>query len=139
MIILNIIQKAKDIFLTKKFLLFVFCGGMGTLTNMGISTLCSFRINPTLSYIFGYFCSSLVTYTLNSKLTFHERLSFPRYVRFVVSYIPNFLILFSFVVFFINILRWNHIFVYGFAAAFGLPLTYIIVRVVAFAKKNGDS
>lgn len=108
---------------------------MGTLANMGISTLCSLKINPTLAYVCGYFGSSLVTYTLNSKMTFHERLSLRRYVRFVISYIPNFLILFSFVAVFINILEWNHIFVYGFAAALGLPLTYIIVKAVAFAKK----
>ena len=132
---MSFLEKIRNTFFTPKFLLFVFCGGMGTLTNMGISTLCSLKIDATLAYVCGYFGSSLVTYTLNSKLTFHEGLSLHRYVRFVISYIPNFLILFSFVAVFINILGWNHIFVYGFAAALGLPLTYIIVSVVAFAKK----
>ena len=132
---MSFIEKIRNTYLTKNFLLFVFCGGMGTLTNMGISTLCALKIDPTLAYVCGYFGSSLVTYTLNSKLTFHERISLHRYVRFIISYTPNFLILFSFVIVFINILGWNHIFVYGFAAALGLPLTYIIVRVVAFTKK----
>ena len=133
---MNIIDKVKNTFFTKNFLIFVFCGGMGTLSNMLISSLCSMKIDPTVSYVCGYFGSSLVTYTLNSKLTFHEGLSLHRYVRFVISYIPNFLILFSFVAIFINVLHWNHIFVYGFAAALGLPLTYVIVRIVAFAKKT---
>lgn len=130
------IEKIRKTFFTKSFFIFVFCGGMGTLTNMLISTLCSLKIDATAAYVCGYFGSSLVTYTLNSKLTFHEPLSLHRYVRFVISYIPNFLILFSFVAIFINVLSWNHIFVYGFAAALGLPLTYIIVRIVAFAKSK---
>ncbi len=133
---MNIAERMKTTFLTKKFLTFVFCGGMGTLANMLISTLCSLKINATVAYVCGYFGSSFVTYTLNSRLTFHERLSLQRYVRFVVAYIPNFLILFSFVAVFINILHWNNIIVYGLAAMFGLPLTYVIVRVVAFTKRN---
>ena len=133
---MNIVEKIKNTFFTKKFLTFVFCGGMGTLANMLISTLCSLKINATVAYVCGYFGSSFVTYTLNSKLTFHEKLSLQRYIRFVISYIPNFLILFSFVAVFINILHWNNIIVYGLAALFGLPLTYVIVRVVAFAKRK---
>lgn len=133
---MKLFQEIRNTFFTKSFLTFVFCGGMGTLANMLISTLCSMKIDPTAAYVCGYLGSSLVTYALNSKLTFHEQLSLHRYVRFVISYIPNFIILFSFVAVFINVLGLNHIFVYGFAAAFGLPLTYIIVRIVAFAKKT---
>ena len=124
---MNIAEKMKTTFFTKKFLTFVFCGGMGTLANMLVSTLCSLKINATVAYVCGYFGSSFVTYTLNSRLTFHERLSLQRYVRFVISYIPAV---------FINILHWNNIIVYGLAALLGLPLTYVIVQVVAFTKRK---
>ena len=135
---MTLLQKIRETYFNRRFILFVFCGGMGTLANMLISSVAALGINPTLAYVCGYFGSSFVTYSLNSKLTFNEKLSVKRYIKFVISYIPNFVILFTMVAVFINLLGWYHLLVYGMAAALGLPLTFLIVRIVAFAKKDAS-
>jgi putative flippase GtrA len=130
----NFVAKLKGTYCTKEFLLFVFCGGMGTLTNFIFSLLISNALNPSLSYVCGYGISLFVAYTLNAKLIFHNPLEFFAFIKFVISYIPNFIILFSFVLVFLNILGWNKIIVYGLAGLLGLPVTFILVKVFAFGK-----
>lgn len=124
--------KMKETFFSKDFLLFLFCGGMGTLTNFVCSLAISTQINPTLAYVFGYGLSLFVAYSLNARLIFHAPLEATSFGKFVVSYIPNFLILFTFVSIFLNIFLWNEIIVYALAAVFGLPVTFVLVKIFAF-------
>jgi putative flippase GtrA len=132
----SFIAKLKSTYCSKEFLLFVFCGGMGTLTNFIFSLLISTALNPSLSYICGYGISLFVAYSLNAKLIFHNPLGFIAFVKFVISYIPNFLILLSFVLMFLNIFGWNKIIVYGLAGLLGLPLTFLLVKIFAFGKQK---
>jgi putative flippase GtrA len=129
-------EKIKTTFFTKDFLLFVFCGGMGTLTNFVFSLAISTALDPSVSYVFGYGISLFVAYGLNAKLIFHKKLSLSDFIKFVISYIPNFLILFTFVLVFLNILGWNKVIVYASAALLGLPLTFILVKIMVF-KRGG--
>lgn len=77
------IQKIKKTFLSKDFILFVFCGGMGTLTNFVCSLAISTQINPTVSYVFGYALSLFVAYSLNAFLIFKEKLHPLSFIKFV--------------------------------------------------------
>jgi HAD superfamily phosphoserine phosphatase-like hydrolase len=120
----------------RNFLLFIFCGGMGTLTNFIFSMFFSINIHPVLAYVYGYGISIFVSYYLNIKLIFKRRLSIKDFAKFVLSYIPNFLILFSFVYLFINFFSWSKVIVYLLAAIFGIPITYIIVKLFAFSSKR---
>jgi len=129
-------EKIKKTYFTKDFILFVFCGGMGTLTNFIFSLVISMILNPSVSYVFGYGISLFVAYALNAKLIFHHNLSFMGFIKFIVSYIPNFLILFTFVLIFLNLLHWNKIVVYALAGLLGLPLTFLLVKIMVF--KNGS-
>jgi HAD superfamily phosphoserine phosphatase-like hydrolase len=126
-------------FFTPNFFIFVFCGGCGTLVNFLFSLLFSEKLNETLSYVFGYGLSLFVTYLLNSFLIFKQKLSPGRFVKFVVSYIPNFLILFTFVAVLLNIFHVWKVIVYAGAAVFGLPVTYLIVKIFAFGGKGEKS
>ena len=118
------------------FLIFIFCGGMGTISNFVFSSLISFKLNPVLSYVFGYAISLIVSYLLNILLVFKRKISLIDFIKFVISYIPNFLILFSFVYIFINILTFNKYFVYLMAAVVGLPITFVILKLLTFKKPN---
>lgn len=120
------------------FLRFIFCGGMGTLTNFLVSSTLSFFFDPVLSYVSGYVVSIFVTYSLNAYIIFNEKLNFNYFIKFVISYTPNFLILLSFVAVFINVLNWHPILVYGIAGLIGLPLTFILVKLYTFARKDED-
>lgn len=128
-------RKGLDTFCRREFIIFVFCGGMGTLSNVLVSTLISTRIDPVLSYICGYIISLGVTYTLNAVLIFHESLNVRHFCRFCLSYIPNFLILLTFVWCVVDLLHWHRVLAYIGAGLLGLPLTYVLVQIFAFQKK----
>ena len=67
---------------------------------------------------------------------FKRKLKFLDFIKFVISYIPNFLILFTFVFIFINKLHFNKYLVYLLAAIIGLPVTYIILKLKTFKDKK---
>jgi putative flippase GtrA len=129
------LSKVKNTFFTPEFFVFVFCGGCGTLVNFIISLLLAQLINSTVAYVGGYAVSLFVTYLLSSILIFKQRLSVIRFIKFIVSYIPNFLILFSCVAVLLNIFHIKEIIVYGCAAILGLPVTFILVKLFAFKKR----
>lgn len=126
----------KDTFFTKKFFLFLLCGGGGTLVNFLVSLALSQEINATLAYVCGYAVSLFVTYLLNTYLVFKKPFSFLRFLKFALSYLPNFIILFTFVAVLLNIFHFPEVFTYLAAAAFGLPITFILVKAFAFGKKE---
>lgn len=121
-------------FFSKDFALFVLCGGVGTLTNVVCSGLFSSFLHPILSYGLGYGVSLAVTYSLNAKWIFQQETTWIRFGKFVISYLPNFLILFTFVSLFIGVFGWNRFVVYVLAGCLGLPLTFILVKVFAFGR-----
>jgi putative flippase GtrA/phosphoserine phosphatase len=126
-------QKKNPIF-SIDFLRFVFVGGIGTLVNFIVSVTISNVIDPVVSYAIAYGISIGVTYTLDSKLVFKRKLSIARFLRFLISYLPNFILSFGFVAVFINLLGVNRILVYGFVSLLGLPITFVIVKLFAFGK-----
>ena len=118
------------------FLIFVFCGGVGTITNFIFSSLFATKIDPVLSYVIGYVISLLVSYVLNMIYVFQRKLKIFDFFKFVISYIPNFLILLTFVYLFVNKFSFNKYLVYLLAAVIGLPITYIILKIRTFKDKK---
>ena len=114
------------------FLRFVFSGAIGTISNFILSVLLLALVNPVFSYIFGYSFSIFITYFMNSKFVFLEHLSFIKFLKFTLSYIPNFLILFTFVFIFIRVLDFNPILIYAIAGLLGLPVTFVLVKIYTF-------
>jgi putative flippase GtrA len=132
----SIKRNTEKVFLSKEFIVFVFCGGMGTLTNFCVSSLLSMWIPPILAYGIGYAASLFIAYALTARLVFSQKIRFRAFLKFVVSYIPNFAILFTFVSLFIGVLKWYPILVYALAGALGLPITYVIVKIFAFGRHS---
>jgi putative flippase GtrA len=132
----SFITKIKRTYFSRDFIVFVFCGGMGTLVNFVVSLVVSQKINPSIAYVLGYALSLFAAYSLNAYLIFKTNIHFKQFIGFVISYIPNFLILFSFVLFFLNVLGWNKVIVYALAGMLGLPVTFILVKMIAFNKKQ---
>jgi len=134
----GILRRLQNTFLRRDFLLFVFCGGMGTLTNFLCSLVISSRLNPTAAYLWGYGISLFIAYILNAGLIFHQPLAAAAFGKFVLSYLPNFLILFSFVAVFLNLFHWPKIAVYALAGCLGLPVTFVLVKVFAFGRHKEE-
>lgn len=126
-----------SMFLSREFLAFVAVGVINTLSNVIFSTIYSLFIpNTTLAFFPGYITSNVVSYLLNSKLTFKEKLGFVKFIKFFISYIPNFIIQTVIVWLFDNFIHGPSIAAYAIAAVIGVPVTFVFMKIFTFRKKE---
>lgn len=124
-------------FFSREFLSFVIIGVINTLSNIIFSTIYSLLIpNTTLAFFPGYITSNVVSYILNSKLTFKEKLGFVRFIKFFISYIPNFIIQTVIVWLFDTFIHGPSIIAYAVAAVIGVPVTFVFMKLFTFKKKE---
>lgn len=129
-------EKISHMFLTPQFLMFLIVGVINTLSNILFSTIYSLFIhNTTAAFFPGYITSNIVAYLLNSKLTFKEKLGFVRFVKFFISYIPNFIIQTVIVYLYDLLIQGPSVIAYAIAAIIGVPVTFVIMKLFAFRKK----
>lgn len=95
-----------------------------------------FFFNENIAFIFGYISGLIISYILNSYVTFKERLDFNKFVKFTISYIPNFVIQNIIVLIVFNIMGIYKLIAYGLAAIIGVPITFIFMKFFAFNKKS---
>ena len=93
-------------------------------------------LNKNIAFIFGYITGLVISYLLNSFITFKEELDIKKFVKFVISYVPNFIIQNIVVLLIYNILGLNEIIAYALAAIIGVPVTFILMKFFAFSDKN---
>ncbi len=130
-------SKLIKMFLDRSFLLFLVVGVINTFNGVLFATLYSMFIeNANLAFIVGYVTSLTISYLLNSWISFKERLGFMKYIRFCLSYIPNFIIQNLVVLVIYNVLHGPKLLAYCFAAIIGIPITYLFIKVFAFGKKK---
>ena len=129
---MNIINKIKSIFINKEFILFIIIGVINTFNGVMFSFIYSSILNENLAFILGYISGLVVSYILNSYITFKEKLSFTKFIKFVISYIPNFIIQNIVVIITFNILGLHKLIAYCLAAIIGIPVTFILLKFFAF-------
>ena len=129
-------ERLKKTFLSKEFMIFIAVGVICTLANVLFSQMYrTFIPNNTLAFLPGYVTSNILSYVLNSFVTFKERLSLARFWKYFISYIPNFIIQ-TIIVFCYSLILPSSpsIFAYITAAVIGVPITYIIMKLFTFKK-----
>jgi putative flippase GtrA len=126
----------KKHFLKKEFLIFLIIGGVNTLSGTAFAYIYSILTQANLAFMLGYLSALALAYVLNSKFTFKERSNFTGFVKFVVSYVPNFIIQNVAVLIFYNGLYWNRLVAYAAAAAAGIPVTFLLLKIFAFKKDS---
>lgn len=131
-------SRAASFFLTPQFARFIFVGGCATLVNFGLSLLYSLKIDETLAFVGGYFSSLIVSYLLNATLNFKRALSFNEFIKFVISYVPHFILLILLVAFLLDGLGMGKVLVYGLASLLGVPISFALVKIYAFKKQQSD-
>lgn len=129
---MNIINKIKSIFINKEFILFIIIGVINTFNGVMFSFIYSSILNENLAFILGYISGLVVSYILNSYITFKEKLSFIKFIKFGISYIPNFIIQNIVVIITFNILGLHKLIAYCLAAIIGIPVTFILLKFFAF-------
>ena len=81
------------------------------------------------------FRSLTINYILHSIIVFKSRLKLRKYLRFLISYIPNLIIytLVSFIT--INLWKMDQFWATVLATAAGGPITFVIIKLYAFGNK----
>lgn len=137
MTILNkLILKFKDTFFSKQFFIFVTIGIINTFIGVVFSYIFSSFLNENLAFILGYICGLFVSYLLNSFFTFRENLALNKFIKFSISYIPNFIIQNIVVLIVFNMMGLHKLIAYVLAAIIGVPVTFVLMKFFAFKHKD---
>ena len=131
----NIIKKLKDIFFSKQFIIFVLIGIVNTFNGTIFSYIYSSFLSANVAFLPGYISGLLISYILNSLITFKEKLSFQKLIKFTISSIPNFIIQYI-VVIICTMMGVHKLFAYMLAAIIGVPITFLFMKFFAFSEKN---
>ena len=129
-------QKLKRLFLSKEFVAFLMIGILNAINGIVFAYAYSQFLDVNLAFILGYITSLTISYLLNSYITFKESLGLVKYIKFCISYIPNFIIQNAIVLVFYNGLGFHKLFTYSLAALLGVPITFLFMKVFAFRKKH---
>lgn len=133
----SLFSKICSIFLTQKFFTFLVVGLVNALNGILFAYLFSSVFNYIVAFILGYALSLTISYLLNSIFTFKDlKFTINKYIKFCISYIPNFLVQVISVFIFVDLLKLDKIYAYLFAVILGIPITFILLSVYAFSNKK---
>lgn len=124
--------RVKNTFLSKKFIGFCLIGVVNTFNTAFFSWLAHLKLQENISAYIGYFVSLTINYALNSVIVFKKKLSFKKYLRFLLSYVPNLLIYTLASMLTINVLKIDQFWATAIATAIGGPITFVIIKLFAF-------
>lgn len=131
----SIAYNIRILFFSKQFILFLFIGCLNAFNGIIFAYFFSLVFNPNIAFICGYLISLSISYLLNSILVFREKLKISKYIKFCISYIPNFIIQNICVFVFYNWVGVDKLVTYAIAAIIGIPITFLMIKLFAFAKK----
>ncbi len=128
-------SRIKRAFLAPSFIRFLLVGGLSTVATTVFSVLYGSLIPLAVpAFALGYLTTLLFSFFLNCGFTFKKRPSFVRFLKYAVSYIPNFLVQCASVWLLHDICGLPEILSYLAAAMIGVPLTYILMKIFTFKK-----
>ncbi len=128
-------QTVKHHFFTRAFLLFLVVGTINTFLCSFLATVIEPLVgNANLAFNIGYLLSNVNAYLLNSVFVFPTRMTLVRYVKFFLSYVPNYIIQNAIVFVAYNLLGLPSIASYPLAAILGVPITFLCVKIFAFGR-----
>ena len=133
---MELIKRIKNIFLNKEFIFFILIGVVNTFNGVIFSYIYSNIFNENLAFVLGYISGLVISYILNSFITFKDKLSFKKFIKFAISYIPNFIIQNIVVILVFNVLGLHKLIAYMLAAIIGIPVTFILLKFFTFNKNN---
>ena len=134
----SLIKKIKYTFLNPKFMRFILVGCINAINGILFSFLYSlFITDGTLAFVIGYITSLMISYLLNSIITFKDKkMNMLKFIKFCISYIPNFLIQLICVYILIVIFNFYKIIAYTISAIIGIPVTYILLSIFTFKERR---
>ena len=132
------IEKIKEKFFNKAFLTFCFIGVINTLLAqlIYIFLVAYDLMEPGMSSIVGDVLTIAVSYVLNMKVTYHEKMSLKSAISFPISYIPGTIINAIIVLIVVDILHFPKIFAKAISLPITIPLNFICVSLIVKLTKK---
>jgi HAD superfamily phosphoserine phosphatase-like hydrolase len=130
------LEKAKKVFLSKEFFQFLVIGAVNVFNGVFFAYLFSLRFDANTAFILGYIISLVIGYGLSSYIIFKKKLGVITFVKYCVSYIPNFIIQNLMVLFFYNLIGMPKLIVYVLTAVLAVPITFLMLKLYAFNQKK---
>ncbi len=130
------VKKLTKMVFDREFLSFVFIGFINTVNGVLFSCLYSLLLDPNTAFVLGYITSLVISYLLNSFLTFKATLGFVKFIKFAISYAPNFIIQNIIVFIVYNVLELDKLIAYILAGIIGIPVTFLMMKFFAFKKRS---
>jgi hypothetical protein len=137
-------------FMTVQFVVFMAMGILNTAVSVCSATLLDtihqtflapenalrvFAENSRLNFIIGYSISIVTSFFLNSKFTFKQKPTLKAFLRFPISYIPNFIFQYLMVLIF-TALNLDATPAYICAAVLGTPVTFAAMKFMVFQRRR---
>jgi len=132
--LIKLLRKIKSVFISRYFIVFTLLGFVNTFNTSVISWVLSLvHVQENVSAIIGYLVSLQGAFLLNCKFVFICPPSLKRYERFLISYIPSFIVYI--------LLHAGSLSIFGsqfwatfIAVALSGPITFVIIKLYAFGK-----
>ena len=125
----------KHHFASRAFLIFLVVGCINTfLSSVLAKVLEPFVGDTNLAFNIGYILSNMNAYLLNSRFVFPTKMTLTRYIKFMLSYVPNYIIQNIIVLVFFNLLGFPSLVSFLTAAVLGVPITFLFVKIFAFGR-----
>lgn len=131
----ELLLKVKRTFVSKKFIEFCVLGVVNTFNDALFSWIYHYFIQENVAAVLGYFTALTIAFFLSSRFIFKKQPSLERYIRFGISYIPNFIIYFLVTFITINTMNLPQFWATVLAAMAGGPITFVIIKIYAFGRK----
>lgn len=128
--------KIKKAVLTSEFVMFALIGCVNVADAVLFEYLMSLWLGTKVGFIAGYLMSISLSFVLNSKFNFRTSLSIDKYLKFLISYIPNFLLQNVFVTFMHNTTALHDAVIFLISALVAVPVTYLLVSLFAFRRRK---
>lgn len=128
-------ESLKHHFASRAFLIFLVVGCINTfLSSVLAKVLEPFVGDTNLAFNIGYILSNMNAYLLNSRFVFPTKMTLTRYIKFMLSYVPNYIIQNIIVLVFFNLLGFPSLVSFLTAAVLGVPITFLFVKIFAFGR-----
>lgn len=133
-IISKFLSKVKRTFVSRKFAYFCILGVINTFHDAFYSWLAHFILQENVAAVVGYLIALTIGFFINCRFIFKRQPTIRRYIRYGISYLPNFIIYFLVTFITINTMGLPQFWGTVLAALAGGPITFFIIKVYAFGK-----
>ncbi len=132
----EVVLKIKRTFVSKNFIAFCCLGVINTLNDAIFSSIYhALGLQDNVAAVVGYYTALTIAFFLSSYFIFKKPPCLKRYIKFFVSYIPNFIIFFLVTFITINTMGLPQFWGTILAAMVGGPVTFVIMKIYTFRGK----